>query len=114
MGPLPAPRSPLPVKKEACSMRHSSKSQSNCRVVRASAVINLFLSGEILFQLDRVAKDEGRTRCELIREAIRRYTASRQRQTIPRWGGVRSHEARGAAAQVVEDALAEVGRLGSK
>jgi metal-responsive CopG/Arc/MetJ family transcriptional regulator len=69
-------------------MNRPTPRSSNCQAVCPAAVINLFLSGDILAQLDRVAKNEGRTRCELVREAIRRYITSRMRQTVPRWGAV--------------------------
>ena len=53
----------------------------------ASRIINMTIPEELVRRMDQVAKEEGRTRSELVREATRRYIE--QRQPTPRKDGSR-------------------------
>jgi metal-responsive CopG/Arc/MetJ family transcriptional regulator len=44
----------------------------------ASRIINMTIPDELVRRMDEVAKAEGRTRSELVREATRRYIEERQ------------------------------------
>jgi metal-responsive CopG/Arc/MetJ family transcriptional regulator len=44
----------------------------------ASRIINMTIPEELVRRMDEVAKAEGRTRSELVREAARRYIEDRQ------------------------------------
>lgn len=45
-----------------------------------SRVVNMTIPADLIRQIDEVARAEGRTRSELVREAARRYVAERHLQ----------------------------------
>lgn len=47
---------------------------------------------EMLEQVNRIAKEESRTRSELLREAVRRYIAEKELSRLGRYGGAKARE----------------------
>ena len=67
--------------------------------MRTTKLITVSLPPSLLKDVERVAKEEKRTRSELLREALREYIATRRWRLIRRWGeaaarsaGVRDEE----------------------
>jgi CopG family transcriptional regulator/antitoxin EndoAI len=54
--------------------------------MRATKPITVSLPTDLLREAQRVAKEEARTRSEVIREALQQYLASRRWQRLRRWG----------------------------
>jgi len=54
--------------------------------MRTSKPITISLPADLLRETQRVAKEETRTRSELIRDALRQYLASRRWQRLRQWG----------------------------
>jgi CopG family transcriptional regulator/antitoxin EndoAI len=54
--------------------------------VRATKLITISLPADLLDETQRAARQEDRSRSELIREALRQYLASRRWQRLRRWG----------------------------
>ncbi len=54
--------------------------------MRATKVVTVSLPPGLLKDTERLAKEEGRTRSELFREALREYIATRRWRRIRRWG----------------------------
>lgn len=54
--------------------------------MRATKLITISLPAELLDETQRVARQEDRSRSELIREALRQSLASRRWQRLRRWG----------------------------
>ncbi len=57
--------------------------------MRTTKIISLSLPPELAREADRVAKQEGRTKSELFREAFRRYVEERQWRGLQRYGASR-------------------------
>lgn len=54
---------------------------------RQTKVVNLSLPADVFAEVDRMAKEEGKPRSEILREALKRYVASEKRwQQIRKWG----------------------------
>ena len=53
---------------------------------RTSAIITVSLPPELLAVAEKLARDERRTRSELVREAIREYATTRRWRRLRRWG----------------------------
>jgi len=51
---------------------------------RITRTITISLPPETLEQIERITKEEGRTRSELLREAVRRYVEAREWQRLCR------------------------------
>jgi CopG family transcriptional regulator / antitoxin EndoAI len=67
--------------------------------MRTTKVITVSLPPNLLKDAERLAREERRTRSELLREALREYIATRRWRRIRRWGeaaarrtGVRNEE----------------------
>lgn len=60
--------------------------------MRNTKTISISLPPEILKQAERVAKKEGRTKSELVREALRRYIQAREWEELNSYGRVRARE----------------------
>lgn len=67
--------------------------------MRNTKLISISIMPELLEKLNKIAKEESRTRSELLREAVRRYIEERDWQEITRYAkkmgeetGVRSEE----------------------
>jgi CopG family transcriptional regulator / antitoxin EndoAI len=54
--------------------------------MRTTTPITISLPSDLLRETQRVAREEARTRSELIREALRQYLASRRWQRLRQWG----------------------------
>ncbi len=54
--------------------------------MRATKVVTVSLPPGLLKDMERLTKEEGRTRSELFREALREYIATRRWHRIRRWG----------------------------
>lgn len=54
--------------------------------MRATKPITISLPADLLREAERVAKQETRTRSELIRDALRQYLTSRRWQRLRQWG----------------------------
>jgi CopG family transcriptional regulator/antitoxin EndoAI len=68
-------------------------------MLRNTKLISISIMPELLEKLNKIAKEESRTRSELLREAVRRYIEERDWQEITRYAkkmgeetGVRSEE----------------------
>jgi CopG family transcriptional regulator/antitoxin EndoAI len=76
-------------------------------MLRNTKLISISILPELLEKLNKIAKEESRTRSELLREAVRRYIEEKEWQDISRYArtvadktGVRSEE---EVDRVVED-----------
>ena len=54
--------------------------------MRTTKPITVSLPRDLLREAQRVAREEARTRSELIREALRQYLTSRRWQRLRQWG----------------------------
>ena len=54
--------------------------------MRTTKPITISLPPELLRETQRVAREEARTRSELIRDALRQYLTSRRWQRLRQWG----------------------------
>jgi CopG family transcriptional regulator/antitoxin EndoAI len=54
--------------------------------MRTTRILSLSIPPELLRQAERVAKEEGRTKSELFREALRRYLEERRWRALQRYG----------------------------
>lgn len=54
-------------------------------MLRKTKLITISIFPELLEKLNRIAKEESRTRSELLREAMRRYIEEREYQAIVRY-----------------------------
>jgi len=54
--------------------------------MRSTKVVSLSLPPDLAREVERVAKQEGRTKSELFREAFRRYVEDRQWRALQRYG----------------------------
>jgi CopG family transcriptional regulator/antitoxin EndoAI len=62
--------------------------------MRTTKVLSLSLPPDLVREADRVAKEEGRTKSELFREALRRYVEERRWRGLQRYGAERARKAR--------------------
>jgi CopG family transcriptional regulator/antitoxin EndoAI len=54
--------------------------------MRATKAIEVSLPAELLRETERAAREETRSRSEVIREALRQYLVSRRWRRLRRWG----------------------------
>ena len=54
--------------------------------MRTTKPITISLPADLLREAERVAKEETRTRSDLIRDALRQYLTSRRWQRLRQWG----------------------------
>ena len=59
---------------------------------RTTKTISLSLSPEMSEKIEKLMKKEGRTRSELIREALRRYVEEQEWKEIYRYGEMKARE----------------------
>jgi len=59
---------------------------------RISKTISLFVPPEMAKKIKELMKEEGRTRSELIREALRRYVEEQEWKKIYRYGEIKARE----------------------
>ncbi len=60
--------------------------------MRTTKTISVSLPPEMLKEAERVARAEGRTRSELVREALRHYIRAREWEEISAYGRARARE----------------------
>ena len=58
--------------------------------MRTTRVLSLSLPPDLVREAERVAKQEGRTKSELFREALRRYVEERRWRGLQRYGASRA------------------------
>lgn len=56
-----------------CPLAAACRAENNCGMSRTTATFSISLPPEMANEVDRIRKEEHRTRSELIREALRRY-----------------------------------------
>jgi CopG family transcriptional regulator/antitoxin EndoAI len=62
--------------------------------MRPTKIVSLSLPPELVRAAERIAKEEGRTKSELFREALRRYMDERRWRDLQRYGAARSRRRR--------------------
>lgn len=77
--------------------------------VRTTKILSLSIPPELLRQAERIAKEEGRTKSELFREALRRYVEERRWRALQRYGATQIRRLRLTEADV-ERAVDEIRR----
>ena len=60
--------------------------------MRTSKLVTISLLPELLEEVERLAKEEKRTRSEFFREAIRRYIEDKKWERIYRYGRLKAQE----------------------
>ena len=60
--------------------------------MRTMRIVSLSLPPNLLREAERVAKQEGRTKSELFREALRRYVDERKWRGLQRYGASRARK----------------------
>lgn len=68
--------------------------------MRTSKLVTISLLPELLEEVERLAKEEKRTRSEFFREAIRRYIEDKKWERIYRYGRLKAQEQGLAEADV--------------
>lgn len=71
-------------------------------MARTSKILTLSLPPEMAKQVDEITKEEGRTRSELFREALRRYIEERKWATLYKYGELKARE-KGTTEEDVEN-----------
>ena len=73
-------------------------------MARTTKTITLSLPPEMVDKIEELMKEEGRTRSELLREAIRRYAEEQEMKKIYRYGEIKTRE-RGITEDQIEDII---------
>ena len=73
-------------------------------MARATKTITLSLSPKMLDKIEELMKEEGRTRRELLREALRRYAEEQEWKKIYRYGELKARE-KGITEDQIEDII---------
>ena len=60
--------------------------------MRTTRVLSLSLPPDLVREAERIAKQEGRTKSELFREALRRYVEERRWRALQRYGQDRARK----------------------
>jgi CopG family transcriptional regulator/antitoxin EndoAI len=60
--------------------------------MRLTKLISFSIMPDFLREVERVAKEENRTKSELIREALRRYIEDREWEKLTRYSRIKSFE----------------------
>jgi len=71
-------------------------------MTRTTKTVTLSLPPEMADKIEELMKKEGRTRSELLREALRQYVEDREWQEILRYGRMKAKE-KGITEDQVED-----------
>ncbi len=77
--------------------------------MRTTRILSLSLPPDLVREAERVAKQEGRTKSELFREALRRYVEERRWRELQRYGASRARRL-GMTEVDVEHAVQEFRR----
>ncbi|MBM4275756.1 MAG: ribbon-helix-helix protein, CopG family [Deltaproteobacteria bacterium] len=78
--------------------------------MRTSKLVTISLLPELLEEVERLAKEEKRTRSEFFREAIRRYIEDKKWERIYRYGRLKAQEqglTEADVEQLVDESRAE-------
>ena len=73
-------------------------------MVRVTKTIILSLPPEMVDKIEELMKEEGRTRSELLREALRRYAEEQEWKKIYRYGEMKARE-KGITEDQIEDII---------
>jgi len=73
-------------------------------MARTTKTITLSLPPEMADKIEELMKEEGRTRSELLREALRRYAEEQEWKKIYRYGEIKAKE-RGISEDQIEDRI---------
>jgi len=73
-------------------------------MARATKTVTLSLSPKMLDKIEELMKEEGRTRSELLREALRRYAEEQEWKKIYRYGELKARE-KGITEDQIEDII---------
>lgn len=73
---------------------------------RTTKTITISIPPEMESQIEYLMQEEGRTRSELVREALRQYVVEREWRALQRYGQARA-QAAGVTEEDVEDAVDE-------
>lgn len=73
-------------------------------MARTTKTITLSLPPEMADKIEELTKEEGRTRSELLREALRRYAEEQEMKKIYRYGEIKARE-RGITEDRIEDII---------
>jgi CopG family transcriptional regulator/antitoxin EndoAI len=73
-------------------------------MVRTTKTVTLSLPPEMVDKIDELMKEEGRTRSELLREALRRYAEEQEMKKIYRYGEIKARE-KGITEDQIEDMI---------
>ena len=71
-------------------------------MARTTKTVTLSLSPEMADKIEELMKEEGRTRSELLREALRRYAEEQEMKRVYRYGEIKARE-KGIAEDQIED-----------
>jgi CopG family transcriptional regulator/antitoxin EndoAI len=73
-------------------------------MARTTKTVTLSLPPEMVDKIEELMKEEGRTRSELLREALRRYAEEQEMKKIYRYGEIKTRE-RGITEDQIEDII---------
>jgi len=73
-------------------------------MARTTKTITLSLPPEMADKIEELMKEEGRTRSELLREALRRYAEEQEWKKVYRYGELKARE-RGITEDQIEDII---------
>jgi CopG family transcriptional regulator/antitoxin EndoAI len=73
-------------------------------MARTTKTVTLSLPPEMVDKIDELMKEEGRTRSELLREALRRYAEEQEMKKIYRYGEIKARE-REITEEQIEDII---------
>ena len=73
-------------------------------MARATKTITLSLPSEMADKIEELMREEGRTRSELLREALRRYAEEKEMKRIYRYGEIKARQ-RGITEDQIEDII---------
>ena len=73
-------------------------------MARVTKTITLSLPPEMVDKIEELMKEEGRTRNELLREALRRYAEEQEWKKIYRYGEMKARE-KGITEDQIEDII---------
>jgi len=73
-------------------------------MARVTKTVTLSLPREMVDKIEELMKEEGRTRSELLREALRRYMKEQEWKEITRYGRMRAKE-KGITEDQIEDII---------
>jgi CopG family transcriptional regulator/antitoxin EndoAI len=73
-------------------------------MARTTKTITLSLPPEMVDKIEELMKEEGRTRSELLREALRRYAEEQEMRKVYRYGEIKARR-RGITEDRIEDII---------